>query len=370
MCPTGQGDQMADDDLAARRRAAAEHLKRQAPWCLGLGSPLYATLLERSAADCETGGVVWSILEGQEHESIAAAVALRFMGAVHRLVLAGEVPELARHYPSAGGRVGDLDDAWTCFRRVLVERRDRLRELARLPVQTNEVGRSAVLLGGFLAVARRTCLPLRLLEIGSSAGLNLRWDRYRYEMSDAAWGDPASPVKFSSIFTGARPAFDVPLEVAERSGCDVAPIDPCSPEGRATLRAYLWPDQTERLQRLDGALQVAESLPLAVERIGAQDFLTRELSRRTAGTTTVVFHSIMIQYLPRAGRERVFAIIREAGQRADPRAPVAWLRFEPAKDRAGNWMHRVDLTLWPDGEETMLGYSSPHGPPVTWIADQ
>lgn len=358
------------EDVADRRRAAAEHLSRQAPWCLALGSPLYARLLERSADDCVGGGVVWSILEGQEHESIAAAVALRFMGAVHRLVLAGATPVLARHYPSAGGHVGDLDDAWACFHQVLVDHRDRLRELARLPVQTNEVGRSAVLLGGFLTVARRTGLPLRLLEIGSSAGLNLRWDRFRYEADGAAWGDPASPVKFSAAFDGAHPPMDTRLEVVERRGCDIAPIDPCSEAGRATLRAYLWPDQSERLRRLEGALQIAQTIPLTVERIAATDFLARELGRRAEDTATVVFHSIMIQYLPREGREQVFATIRDAGARADAKAPLAWLRFEPVKDEAGNWVHRVDLTLWPSGEEAALGYSSPHGPPVTWLGEQ
>jgi hypothetical protein len=37
------------------------------------------------------------------------------------------------------------------------------------------------LIGGFLRVAAMTRRPLRLLEVGSSAGLNLRWDHYRYE---------------------------------------------------------------------------------------------------------------------------------------------------------------------------------------------
>src|SRR5438034_5449361 len=110
----------------------------------------------------------------------ASALALRFMGAVHRLVLEGRAPALARHYPSAGGEAG-LEGAWAAFRDTLEQHRDTLRALVTSPVQTNEVGRSAALLGGFLLVARETGLPLRLLELGASAGLNLRWDHYRSE---------------------------------------------------------------------------------------------------------------------------------------------------------------------------------------------
>jgi hypothetical protein len=341
-------------------------LTTQAPWCHALGSPLYGTLLERAAADCRDGGVVWSIVQGQENEPLSAAVALRFMGAVHRLVLSGEAPELARHYPSAGGSVADLDDAWQAFHRTLTDHAPRLRRLARLPVQTNEVGRSAVLLGGFLLIVQRTGLPLRLLEIGASAGLNLRWDRFRYESGDGVWGDSSSAVRFERVFDGAHPSLATRVAVAVRAGCDVAPIDPCSEDGRATLRAYLWPDQIERRRRLDGALEIAASLPLTVERIGGGDFLARELAGRADGTATVIFHSIMMQYVPKSERIRIFETIRSAGERADTRAPLAWLRFEPAKDDAGNWFHRLDLTLWPGAEPFALAQASPHGPPVIW----
>jgi hypothetical protein len=122
-------------------------------------------------------------------------VALRLMGAVHRLVLRGDAPELAAHYPSAGGRPGD---AWPVFVGVLRDHRDELRRLVKNPVQTNEPGRCVALLGGFLEVARVTGMPLRLLEVGASAGLNLRFDRYRYELGDERWGPEDSPLVIRS----------------------------------------------------------------------------------------------------------------------------------------------------------------------------
>src|SRR5436190_835747 len=83
-------------------------------------------------------------------------------------------------------------------------------------------GRATALLGGFLEVARaHPGLPLRLAEIGASAGLNLRWDRYRYEGRGWSWGEPGSPVVFPSVFEGAAaPPADARVTVAERLGCD------------------------------------------------------------------------------------------------------------------------------------------------------
>lgn len=80
---------------------------------------------------------------------------------------------------------GDAVDPWPAFVAALDEHLDELRLLIERPVQTNEPGRCAALLGGFLEVARRTGLRLRLLEIGSSAGLNLRFDSYRYDSAEA-----------------------------------------------------------------------------------------------------------------------------------------------------------------------------------------
>ena len=151
-------------------------LRQQETWCARLGSPLYAALLGAAAGDVEMGGPTLAVLAGHDDDPLGSALALRLLGAVHCLVLDGRAPALARHYPSAGGDAGP-DGAWPAFRDLLEAQRDTVRTLVDRPVQTNEAGRSAALLGGFFTVARETGLPLRLLELGSSAGLNLRWIR-------------------------------------------------------------------------------------------------------------------------------------------------------------------------------------------------
>jgi hypothetical protein len=342
------------------REVVAEHVRWQAGWCERLGSPLYAELLGRAAEDIEAGGPAWAVLEGQEADpkESHAALALRLMGSVHRLVLEGGAPDLARHYPSAGGTPGDV---WPAFRAVLDEHRDELRDLVERPVQTNEVGRSASLLGGFLTVARETRLPLRLLEIGASAGLNLRWDRYRYDSNGWSWGDSTSPVRFTDVFEDATPE-SVDCGVSDRAGCDLAPVDPTTEEGRLTLLSYVWPDQAERLERLRGALEVARRVPATVERADAAGWLEERLADPLSGTATVVFHSIVFFYLDDAARARVRGLMAEAGERATGSAPIAWLFLEMESQR-----FVVRLRLWPDGEERALATSTAQGPPVRWL---
>jgi hypothetical protein len=311
-----------------------------------MASPFYVSLLESAASDLEAGGPVWDVLDGYESENEWAALALRLMAAVHRLVLDETLPELAPHYPSVGGD-GDASAAWPLFRQALTDHGADIHRLSARGCQTNEVGRSAALLGGFLEVAHRTGLPLRVLEIGASAGLNLRWDRYRYESPRGAWGDVSSLVRFDHAFE-----FPPPLtrsaEVVERKGCDLDPIDPTSEEGALTLRSFVWADQLSRLSLLDAAIKVAADVPAEVERIDAASFLERELATPRKGMATVVFHSVFMQYVGSKDRERI--------KRAIENAPVHYLTMEPD---GGTFEVRLG------GE--LMGKSGPHGTHVRWL---
>jgi len=193
---------------------------------------------------CVLGG-----LHDHHDDPPGSALALRFLGAVHRIVLQGQAPQLAACYPSAGGD-SDCNDSWPPFHAVVQQQAAVLGKLVHLPVQTNEVGRCAALLGGFVEFARRTGLPLRLLEVGAAAGLNLRWDHYFYEAGHEGWGDPYSPVRISNVFGDVYPHLDVSTRIEERHGCDTSPIDPSTDESALTLQSYVRPDQMERFGRL------------------------------------------------------------------------------------------------------------------------
>jgi hypothetical protein len=342
---------------AEPRLALAARFRWQAVWCGSLGSPLYEHLLTRAASDLESRGVVWRVLEPYASQPATFAHHLRLMGAVHRMVLEGDAPELAAHYPSAGGD-GDASAAWVAFKALLGTGEVRLDHA----VQTNEVGRSAALLGGFLTVAQETGLGLRILELGASAGLNLRWDRFRFEAPDWAFGDPSSRATVRADYASGRPPLPRLVWVSERAGCDAAPIDATTHDGALTLQSYVWPDQAERLELLRAAIEVARQTPATVDKADAADWLDERLARERGGMATVVYHSVFWGYLTDAGRERIKRALHEAGAKATEAEPLAWLRMETGADQTD-----VTLTTWPGGEERLLATAGYHGRPVTWL---
>ena len=175
--------------------------RTQAEACEQLGSGMYAELLARLADDLAAGGPTARVLRGHEDDPGPSGLALRFAGGLHRLVLSGAAPELGAYYPSVGGTWAS--DGVPVVLDLLDRRGDEVRPLLEHAPQTNEVGRSAALLGGLLRVSERWRLPVRLFELGASGGLNLRADRFRYtDDSGGGWGDPRSPVLLEGAWQG------------------------------------------------------------------------------------------------------------------------------------------------------------------------
>ena len=350
------------------QRKVAWLLRRHAEFCRRTSS-LYGALLREAADDVQSGGPSWAVLRGREGDPEETALALRFMAAVHRVVLDGKAPDLAARYPTAGGG-GPPEEAWPAFRSTLERHGEILRELVARTCQTNEVGRSAALLPGFLLIARTTGLPLRLLEIGASAGLNLRWDRYRYEGAGVAWGDRSSSVRLTGAFAEPAPPLEGAVEVVERRGCDPNPLEPSSPEDRLTLMASIWADHLDRFRLLEAALELAPSVRASVDRSSAEAWLPSTLGPPADQMATVVFHSVVMQYLDPAEREAVRLLLGEAGARATAANPMAWLRLEPEGEWRRERPHAVRLTMWPGGNEEKLAECHPHGRPVHWLGDR
>jgi hypothetical protein len=345
----------------------AEELRLQARFCAATGSPFYGELLDVMADDVEAGGAVWAVLEPHAHESLDAAYRLRLLGGVHRMVLSGTAPALAAHFPTTGGD-GDVEAMWPSYRDLLDAAPEMVVDALRRPPQTNEVGRSAALAGGLAVIARRTGLPLRLLEIGTSAALNLRCDGYWYEHDRASWGDPAAAVRFVDLWSPGRPPFASDLLIATRRGCDRDPIDATNADDALKLLSYVWPGQEERFETLRNALTIAAAVPVTIDRGDAVDWVPAQLAEPREGLTTVVMHSVFWQYLGTEAQASIVASLAAAGARATVDAPLAWLRLEPTPTS----VPQLWLTTWPaphaEGAETMLATAGFHAGPVNWLA--
>jgi hypothetical protein len=334
-------------------------LRRQAPACARLGSPMYAGLCERLADDAAAGGPTAAVLAGHEDDPGPSALALRLLGSVHRLVLERRAGALAAYYPSVGG-TWEPEAGWLAVRQLLADEPDVVREWLDRPPQTNEVGRATALMAGLLALPWPH--PVRLFEIGSSGGLNLLADHFRYVTAAGSVGPEDSPVVLDPAWTGELPLHEPP-RIVERLGSDVMPVDVSTTEGRLVLTAYVWPDQTHRLERLRGAFALAERLPPVVRREGAGDLVAGlELAE---GATTVLWHSVMWQYLGHEEQDRARAGIEALGERATSSAPFAHVFLEPTR-RTPESDHEflVALETWPTGERRFVGTSAGHGVPT------
>ena len=342
------------------------HIRVQAHGCRQSGSPFYGALFDQMADDVDGHGSWWRLLRPFASEPFGTVRPLRVIGAVHKLVLEGRAPALAAHFPSVGGD-GDAVAAWPIVVALIGAHPALFAEALERPVQTNEVARSVGLVGGFLWLAREGQLPLALREVGCSGGLNLRVDRYWYEQGARGWGDANSPVRFVDCFRDGSPPFGAPLRIVDRRGCDRLPIDVTTDDGATTLLGFVWPGQDERFTSLRDALVAARPVTVALEQADAVDWIARVARRRQPGTMTVVYHSIVWQYLDDGERDRIVRSLHDAGASATSDAPLAWLRLEPAAGTQSPVELRV--TTWPSGEERLLALAGFHRDPVRWLAD-
>ena len=341
----------------------ADTVRRQGRICARLGSAMYGELLDRIADDIAAGGPFAELLAGHEADPMADATPLRLLGGLHRMVLTGAAPRLAAFYPSAGGTWDSR--AWPVIVHSAREHADRLRATLAMPPQTNEVGRAAALIGALLRLVDRFPYPVRLFEIGTSGGLNLRADHFRFRYDGDEWGPAWSPVVIENAWQGRRPP-DAPLRIVERHGFDITPIDVTAAAGELTLLSYVWPDMPERMARLRAAVNIARQVPAGLDRMSAARAVAG--LRLVRGTMTVLWHSITWQYLDDDERIGVTTRAAELAAQADAATPFVWLSLEPMRRGGPQSANEfvVRARCWPDGTDEVLGVCSPHGPPVVW----
>lgn len=334
--------------------------------CAALGAPFSSGLLECARGDLLAGGIMATLLEAwadkPTEELIREAVALRVLASLHFLVLAGEAPALAAAYPPCAD---DPQAAWEIARPLLAERVESVAAMLSHEPQTNEVRRAACLLGGFLTIAQETPLPLRCFELGASAGLISLWDKFSYDINGQTWGNPSVPVRLSCDWSGAAPRLDAPLSVLERHACDRRPIDVRVPEEATRLLSYCWADQAERMDRLRSAVALAQSEGVSVAAAHARDWVAH--AAPMPGAASVLFHSVMWQYMPQDEQAAVLDQIHAHRAQASRDQPFYWLRME--QNEASQKME-LRLLGWDRGEDRILATVHPHGASARWREDQ
>ena len=335
----------------------ATELDQQARFCEAMGSPFVGGFLRAASGDYYTDSRVRDLLD---NITVLSRPGLRLQGAFHYLALAGDT-SLGKHFPSVGGD-GDARYAWAEARSILDRDPELVARLCRENVQTNETLRSTPILAAFLHLAAIYDRPFHLFEIGASAGLNCRFDRYRYEGPDWQWGDSRSPVVLRNRTLSGRPRhLEATIEISERRACDANPIDVGSERAVRRLQSFVWPDQPDRLQRLRGALQVAATTPVVVDAEPFSTWLVREVHPK-AGYVAAIVQTVVEEHLTPATLQELDDAIAAVGRRASPDAPLAYVRMELRNDA-----YDTSVRVLPDRNAIAICRSDGHAQDIRWI---
>ncbi|MEO8244285.1 MAG: DUF2332 family protein [bacterium] len=327
---------------------------RQAQACTEMGSPFTGRVLRLVVPLLDPATPL-----GQRVLTFPAtpddALPLRLAGALHALARSGAA--LAAVYPPHSAS----DTALAAGLRTALE----TEATALLPwidsaPQTNEVARSAVLIAAGHWLTARFGLPLVLSELGASAGLNLLWDHYGLALPGSLYGPPDPVLSFAPVWTGALPVAVRPV-IADRAGVDLSPLDPARDRDR--MLAYIWADQTLRLDRAKAALTLAARIRPGVAQGDAADWAETRLQTPFPGRIHLLYHTVASQYFPDPIRDRIAAALQTAGARATPTAPLAHFAME-GDGKTGSAV--LTLTAWPGGASLAVGRADFHGRWVVW----
>lgn len=277
------------------------------------------------------------------------SVPLRVCGALHALHLSGDVTLGAAYPPNA---VSD-DTLWDAVAGSMDQHASAIARFIDSPPQTNEVRRAAALIAAAHVITRYVPLPLRLSELGASAGLNLNFDQFALAANGTRFGPDDAALTLTPEWTGNLPPNAAP-QVVERHGVDLNPVTDAQ-----RLRAYLWPDQPHRKALTDAALALP---PAPVDRGDAIDWLATRLPH-IAGQTHMIYSTVAWQYFPAQKQTEGLALIEAAGASATQDTPLAFVQMENDGARDGA---ALTLRLWPNDLHLTLGRVDFHGRWMRW----
>ncbi len=330
-------------------------------------APLYSRLSAAAADDPDLLRLLHAAPETQQ-------IPVLLFAAVHHLLLQGLGPELAAFYPNLTERPR-IGDPVPLFRSFAVDHAEAVTELiATRHTQTNEVGRCAQFVP-VLAMVERECGPLALVDVGTSAGLNLLLHRYSYEYEPGGVVGADSTVH---IHCATRGDEHVPVPralpiISRAIGLDVMPIDVLDDDEVRWLEACVWPDQADRFARLVAAIALARTARPDIRRGDAVDDLPAIVREASASGHPVITNSWVLNYLPQRVRDRYVATLDVLGREFD----LSWVIAEAPAQTPGLPVPTTDppeeitvvsLVTWRAGQRCVrrLATTHPHGYWLRW----
>lgn len=335
----------------------SKELSRQASIARTLGSPFVAEVLEAGERQLASAPRTATLIQSWPGDRAAAALGMRFNAAIHALARRGRHHKLSTLYQR---QHHDFDGALA----AAMEAEDEfIATWMRHPPQTNEVCRAGAIMAALAVAQELFGMPFELLELGSSAGLNLNLAHYGYELGGIPVGTPGSSVRIAPEWHGPPPP-GADIRVLSARGVDLSPLDTADEATRERLLSFVFADQPSRAERLRNALLIAQRLPPRVDRANALTWLKARLDEPQApGRCRAIFHSMFLQYLCADERLAIDQMLDRAGSQAGSDRPLVRIGFEWTEQRTEV---QLRLTIWPSGKTFHLATCHPYGASIDW----
>jgi hypothetical protein len=352
---------MADEILEDLARRFAFHAGIYSGATPENASPLYAHLSQYVSTDRD-------ILQLLLNADRSTQVSNLLFGAVHYLLLQGEKHPLRAFYASLTAQPQAPVHAALAFREFCLQHAEEIQHLVTTrKVQTNEVQRCTGLLPAFSLISQRTQqMPLSLIEIGSSAGLHLLWDQYKYIYDPGGLkGNMSSEVQLQCALLGQKkPEFpDEMPSVHSRTGIDINPIDIENDNEIRWIRALIWPEHTDRAALFERAITVARRNPPPILAGNAAEILPLAVNPVPRDTALCIFHSYTLNQCPEHIRNQILSHIKEIARSRDVfRISLEWY--------GGQKQPQLELYSYPakHTQHELLAYCESHGRSMEWVA--
>lgn len=242
-------------------------------------------------------------------------------GAVHFLLLKGNEHKLKEFYPSLVSTPKPPGESYEYFKDFcLLNIKEISKMLQTKLVQTNEVLRCAYLYPVFSFIYEKTKKPLALVEIGTSAGLQLLWDKYSYTINENDLvGNPDSTLQISTVCLGDEIPFlkSTSPPVSTRIGFDLNIVDLTNEEELLWLKALIWPEHKERLTLFEQAANYIIEAPIQFVEGDGVTLLKTFVDKIAMDQTICIYHTHVANQMPIESRKSLLDSIESIGKNRD-----------------------------------------------------
>ena len=345
--------------------SVTEGIAWQADNCAHNNAPATSRIVRAQIALLDEASAVGRVLREWPGPVLEGAVPLRLAGGLHYLHLTGGEEAL---WPVYRQEVTDQAAVDALVTEVVGRHDDMLLPWFDSPPQTNEAGRSASFMAGLLWLSAHGVGPrFALNELGASAGINTMMERYHYDLAGVLVGPAESPMRIRPEWRGEAPP-SAPVEIVSIKGCDQRPQNLADSESALRIKSYVWPENADRIARMDAAIALAAQRAPDVVQADAADWVEALLATpQEVGTVRVIHHSIVWQYIPTPAQHRITHAIETAGAAATPERPLVWMMLETNR---ATFAHELTVRVWDGGEHRgqshLLGSAQAHGAWVAW----